>query len=184
MSADAAPTPEEIIVTCPVSRWRGTVWRAHRRKFPALDPTGARLYTGRFHRASDLFSEHDSWLALYLSLGSEICLGEILRNTPPELMFELNTYRITEVRVQLSEIIDCREIAARGISLDNLLNDHDYTMSQRLGAAVLATGAEGLLVPSATRLGDNLVVFPTNLRPESVLEVIASRDPVLFVERP
>lgn len=99
-------------------------------------------------------------------------------------MFELNTYRITEVRVQLSEIIDCREIAARGISLDNLLNDHDYTMSQRLGAAVLATGAEGLLVPSATRLGDNLVVFPTNLRPESVLEVIASRDPVLFVERP
>lgn len=99
-------------------------------------------------------------------------------------MSRLNLYRISEIEVDFATIVDCRDLEATGISLNDLLDDHDYTMSQRLGAAVIATGAEGLLVPSATRLGDNLVVFPTNLRPESRLEIIASRDPMLYVERP
>jgi hypothetical protein len=101
----------------------------------------------------------------------------------PESMPRLNTYRISEIEVELEMVIDCREIAALGISLDHLLNDLDYTVSQRLGAAALAMGAEGLLVPSATRLGDNLVVFPTQLRPDSRLDVVSSRDPLLYVER-
>jgi RES domain-containing protein len=98
-------------------------------------------------------------------------------------MARLNTYRISEIDVELSAVIDCRNIAAVGISLDDLLNDHDYTLSQRIGAAALAMGAEGLLVPSATRLGDNLVIFPTQLRAGSRLDVVGSRDPLLYVER-
>lgn len=98
-------------------------------------------------------------------------------------MPRLNTYRISEIEVELGTVVDCREIATLGISLDDLLNDLDYTISQRLAAAALAMGAEGLLVPSATRLGDNLVVFSTQLRLDSRLDVIGSRDPVLYVER-
>jgi RES domain-containing protein len=99
-------------------------------------------------------------------------------------MPDLNTYWISKIEVELSSVIDCREIATLGISLDDLLNDHDYTTSQRLAASALTMGAEGLLVPSATRLGDNLVVFPTQFRPDSRLNVTSSRDPVLYVERP
>lgn len=177
------PNPEEIIVQCPVIPWRGTVWRAHRRKFLALDPTGARLYSGRYHRAISGYPAGESWLALYLALGPDVSLGEILRNMPPELMPELNTYRISEIDIELGSVIDYRNIAALGITLDNLLNDLDYTTSQRLGAATLAMGVEGMLVPSATRLGDNLVVFPDQLHPDSRLDVVGSRDPVLYVER-
>lgn len=183
MNMTDAPDPEEAIAICPVIHWRGTVWRAHKRRYPALDPTGSSLITGRYNRAPDRYPDNASWLALYLALGPEVCLGEILRNTTQELMPGLNTYRISEIDVELDTIIDCRNIAALGISLDDLMNDHDYTLSQRLGAAALAMGVEGLLVPSATRLGDNLVVFPTQLRPKSRLEVVGSRDPVLYVER-
>lgn len=98
-------------------------------------------------------------------------------------MPQLNEYRLSQIDVKLDSVIDCRDIVTLGISLNDLLNDLDYTVSQRIGAAALAMGAEGLLVPSATRLGDNLVVFP-QLRPESRLDVIDSRDPVLYVERP
>jgi hypothetical protein len=42
---------------------------------------------------------------------------------------------------------------------------------------------EGLLVRSATRLGDNLILFPDNLRAGSRIEVVPSRDPRLFVQR-
>ncbi len=98
-------------------------------------------------------------------------------------MSRLNIYRISEIDVELNAVIDCREIAALGICLDALLNDLDYTVPQRIAAAALATGAEGLLVPSATRLGDNLVVFPDQLHPDSRLEIVGSRDPVLYVER-
>ena len=101
----------------------------------------------------------------------------------PKSMPRLNTYRLSEIEVELSKVVDCRNITALGISLDDLLNDLDYTVSQRIGAAALAMGAEGLLVPSATWLGDNLVVFPTQLCPDSRLEIVGSRDPVLYVER-
>ncbi len=39
------------------------------------------------------------------------------------------------------------------------------------------------LVPSATRLGDNLVLFPRQLRPDSRVSVVSSRDPQLYVSR-
>jgi hypothetical protein len=40
---------------------------------------------------------------------------------------------------------------------------------------------EGILVPSATLLGDNLILLPQNFLPITQIEVISSRDPRLFV---
>ena len=50
-------------------------------------------------------------------------------------------------------------------------------------AAALKGSLEGLIVPSATRLGDNLILFPENLRASSRIEIVSSRDPRLYVER-
>ena len=183
MSDLCSATPEEAAARCPLINWQGTVWRFHKRKYPALDPAGSRLTAGRFHRPAGQDKKNDGWQALYCALSPETCLGEILRNTPPELMPGLNLYRLSEIEVDLESIIDCRPIATFGIPIEELIRDRAYDVTQRIARAALRTGAQGILVPSATRLGDNLVIFPDNLRPESRLEVIASRDPVLYVEK-
>jgi hypothetical protein len=43
---------------------------------------------------------------------------------------------------------------------------------------------EGLLVPSATRLPDDvLIIFPDNMRPTSSIAVVEIIDPVLYIAR-
>jgi hypothetical protein len=68
------------------------------------------------------------------------------------------------------------------LRLDDLTHDTDYEVTQSIGAAAFGEGFEGVLVPSATRLGDNLVLFPERLGAESTITVISSRDPRLYVE--
>lgn len=98
-------------------------------------------------------------------------------------MPKLNTYRLTELGIHLQAVLDLRNPDTRPADPNELLNDHNYTTAQNLALNALTAGAEGILVPSATRLGDNLVVFPDNLQPGSRLEIISSRDPVLYVDR-
>jgi hypothetical protein len=55
---------------------------------------------------------------------------------------------------------------------DVLLDDWTYDAGHFLGRLVLDRGAEAMLAPSATRLGDNLIVFTTNPRPGGRLDII------------
>jgi len=155
----------------------------HRRKYDALDATGSRYSSGRYHQAPDQFALEECWVALYLSLAAEVTIGEVLRNTPTNRMSSLNSYRLSEATADLSVVIDCRSISENGVPFAALVKEGDFATTQRIAHAAVDSGAEATLVPSATRLGDNLVVFPDNLLPESRLEVIGSRDPVLYVER-
>ena len=155
----------------------------HRRKYDALDPTGTRFTSGRYHRAPDQFDSSDCWSALYLSLVPEVTVGEVLRNTPVERIAALNSYRLSEIAAGFETIIDCRVVTDLGIPFDALVREGDFILTQEIALNALRSGAEGVLVPSATRLGDNLVIFPDNMKPGSRLEVIGSRDPVLYVER-
>ena len=59
-----------------------------------------------------------------------------------------------------------------------------FQLPQRLAELALVRGAEGLRVPSATRLGANLIVFPLNLQPTSALSVVGSRAPRLYISLP
>lgn len=98
-------------------------------------------------------------------------------------MFTLNKLRITEVQIHLQSIVDLSNPGSIGLPADSLLDDLEYSLTQTIARAVVDRNAEGIIVPSATRLGNNLVVFPDNLQPGSRIDVIASRDPVLYVER-
>src|SRR5262245_17936699 len=60
----------------------------------------------------------------------------------------------------------------------DLLDDLDLAVPQSLVAA-RRRGAEGLVVPSASLLGDNLVIFLDRLRPTSLIEVVRSIEPRL-----
>lgn len=171
------------IASAPLRPWRGAAWRTHARRYTALDPGGSLLFSGRYHRGRDLFPPDAACPALYLALGPEIRLGEVLRHLTSERLSRLNGYRLSEIILDLTATLDCRDATAFGLPHDALLHDTDYRATQALAAAATARGVEGLLVPSATLLGDNLVVFPTNLRSGSRLEVASARDPRLYVPR-
>jgi RES domain-containing protein len=123
------------------------------------------------------------WSALYLALSPEASLGEVIRHFTPVLLPQLNDYRLSEIDVALEAVLDCRDAAAFGLSPEDLTWDYDFAITQEIGAAAIALDAEGILVPSATGLGDNLVVFPAQLRSSSRLVVAGSRDPRLYVPR-
>ncbi len=98
-------------------------------------------------------------------------------------MPSLNDYRLSELSVRVRAVLDCRDPAPLGLPFDDLVHDTDYGAARAIGAAAFADGLEGLLVPSATRLGDNLILFPDNLRADFRIEVVSSRDPRLYVQR-
>jgi RES domain-containing protein len=171
------------IATLNPRRWKGQAWRFHRRHYDALDSAGSLLVSGRYNRGSDQFPEDQTWPALYLALRPETALGEIVRHVTPELLDKLNDFRMSELEVELEAVLDCRDAAAFGLAADDLIRDYDFEATQELAAAAIARDAEGILVPSATGLGDNLIVFPAQLRGTSKLAVVESRDPRLYVPR-
>lgn len=98
-------------------------------------------------------------------------------------MAQLNDYRLSELDVELDAVLDCRDARVLGLTRADLIRDYDFTITQEIGAAVVDRGAEGILVPSATRLGDNLVVFPVKRLDTSRLVVLGSQDPRLYIPR-
>jgi len=61
-------------------------------------------------------------------------------------------------------MLDRRSIKeALGLSRELRVHATDCEASQAVEAAVLADGAEGLPVPSVTRLGINLILLPANM---------------------
>ncbi len=155
----------------------------HKRRYPTAEVGGAIKVSGRYSRGFDQFSEDESFGALYLATGPEICLGEVYRHITSELLLALNDFRVSELSVEVGEALDCCSPKALGLSLEHLVHDAHYEAAQAIGAAALERGLEGLIVPSATCLVDNLILFSENLRPSSRLEIVSSRDPRLYVER-
>ena len=99
-------------------------------------------------------------------------MAEAWRYIDPDLIDAVKGMRRTEIAVNLSSVLDCRDIAVLGIPEDALLDDRNYDAGHALGRAVVERGTEAMLVPSATRLGDNLIVFTANLRPDAYLDIV------------
>ena len=171
------------IATLDPRRWKGQAWRFHRRRYDALDSAGSLLVSGRYNRGSDQFPDDQTWPALYLALRPETALGEAVRHVTPGLLDKLNDFRMSELEVELATVLDCRDATVLGLAANDLVGDYDFEATQELAAAATARDAEGILVPSATGLGDNLIVFPAQLHSTSKLVVVDSRDPRLYVKR-
>ncbi len=163
----------------PTVGWRGIAWRLHADRFAALDASGSLRYSGRFNLGLDLYSADASFAALYLALNAEAALAEVIRNVDPVALQDLEGRRLSEVSCELSAVLDLRSPQGFGVDADLLLHDYDYSLSHAVAAAAFGQGVEAILVPSATALGDNLVVYPSLLQPGSRLTVVASRTPRL-----
>jgi RES domain-containing protein len=170
-SWDAA-TVRKAVAALPFMAWRGRVWRVHRHKYAAIDPAGSLIVSGRYNQGGDDFPPGQRWPALYTSTAPDVALAEAWRYIDPDLIDAIKGSRRTEIAVDLSLILDCRDVAALGLAADVLLADWNYDVGHLLGWVVVDRGAEAMLVPSATRLGDNLIVFTTNMRQGARLDIV------------
>lgn len=155
----------------------------HASRYSADDPGGAYRYSGRYHRGEDLFGEEEVFPALYLATTPEIALGEKQRHLTSANLPRMRNQVLSEFRISLQAVCDISMPEEIGISGEALIDDHDYSLPQGVAAALRSRGAEALLVPSATLLGTNLVVFPDRLLEGSTLAVVAARATRLYVER-
>jgi hypothetical protein len=180
----------DAVSGCRIFPWRGYAWRAHRAAHPA---TEASAFTGRYNRGFDQVPAEQAWPALYLGRSQDICLAEMSRHLPTDesisaAEFRQRLHRIRDLRLsklllKLKAVLDCRDPSRLGLKLDDLIDDLDRGVTQAIGAAALARGVEGLLVPSATRLGNDLVVFCSQLRAGSEITVVETIEPRLYVMR-
>jgi hypothetical protein len=67
---------------------------------------------------------------------------------------------LTEIAAQLESVIDWSGALPDGLTNDLLVSDASYVFTQTLAREARRAGADGLLVPSATSVGTNLIVFP------------------------
>ena len=169
------------VANCPVIRWHTPVWRAHNRRYAATDPGGSLKVSGRYHRGGDRFGPDEIWAALYTGTTYGVCLGEIVRHLPTaEFVTRLRAYRLSRLEVRLAAVLDVRVLGCCGLTPAILLDDPTYAVGQTLAAAAIARSCEGLLVPSATRLPDPvLVLFPERFGPDARVRVLGSVDPAL-----
>jgi RES domain len=170
------------VASLPTLEVTGPAWRCHLRTRDALSEEGYRYRSGRFHRGIPEFGEDHAWPALYLSSAPHVCLGEYLRHI--RHLEDLRDPRLSQLEVNLGVVLDCRDVDALGITREALLEDIDYTLGQRLAAAAIRRGCEGLVVPSATHFKEpNLVVFPRSMRSTSNVVLTGDEDPQLYIEQ-
>ncbi len=132
-----------------------------------------------------MFPIEQTWSALYTSLGPEIAISEMVRHTSAPALPYLNSYRLSELAiVELTPVLDCRDVAAIGLTLNDVWHPKDYEPTQAITAAAMARGCQGILVPSATCLGDNLIIFTDELHDlDHQIRLVGSRVPCLYVDR-
>lgn len=183
MSSGALHDAIQLLGTLTASPWSGITWRNHGRRYSATDPGGSRLVSGRYHQAPDSFPNGPCWPALYLSLSDGGAIAELTRRLEPTTLASLNNRRLTRVRVSLSAVIDLRDPAVVGLSSADLTDDYDYAVTQALASVALNRDVEGLLVPAASLVTANLVIFVQNLLPTSTVTSLDSVDPRLYVPR-
>jgi hypothetical protein len=145
MTDPVAPSwaAELAITSASVIPLKQAVWRGHRRRYQALDPSGSLLRTGRFHRGRDQFPSDQTRPALYAACELATALGEIQRSIVQQ--DDLIGMRFTEIWVEFERVLDCRDLGALGLRFDDLFDDFDYARGHALARAALAHGAEGLL---------------------------------------
>ena len=142
----------------------------HKRRYRAEDTGGARLVSGRYNRGLDGFPEGETFPAL---LPAPHARAAAL----PE------RFPLSKLLASVRRVVDYRDPNPPNLASGDLSHDTDYRATQALGTAADRCGLEGLLVRSATDLGDNLILFPQNFLAGLRLRVVSGRDPRLSVTR-
>jgi hypothetical protein len=168
--------PASITASSNHQPWTGRVWRCHHRSRAALNADGSLAGSGgRFNAGVDSVIK-PPFRALYASIESAAALLEVVRHlgyrsTDRRAVVALDEIAmrvLTQIDVDLQRVFDWR----REPVLRGNLSHASYRQTQQLAAAAFNRGAEGILVPSATGIDANLVIFVDNLGDSSRIEVV------------
>lgn len=167
--------------------WKGVAYRSASLRYANSDD----LLTGLGSKSVGArWNPPRSFPAVYTSLDPHTALDEVLAHFRYyNLPIETAMPRVTvSLRWQLSRLLDFNDGATRsalGVSRRRML-EAPWREDQRAGREALTQclgrlawqlGWEALLVPSAARRSEvNLIVFPTNLSPGSISEIINVED--------
>jgi hypothetical protein len=178
---------DRVFLHCPVVDWSGDVWRVHTRRYPAADPGGSLRSQGRWHRGGPTFPPAQIFATLYTAASDTVATWELIRHsragTAADMWLRFTSVDVSRLHVRLSALLDLRDPSPVGLTVDALTGS-DYLLSQAIGAEAFVRKLEGLLVPSATGVGEqgrdfNIVIFTDNLRLDSEITFIDSKKPNL-----
>jgi RES domain-containing protein len=178
---------DRVFLTCPVAVWSGDVWRVHTRRYAATDPGGSLRSLGRWHRGGRTFPPDQIFATLYTAASDVVATWELIRHsratTAQDMWLRFTTVSVSRLHVRLAAALDLRDPSPAGLTVD-ALTGADFLLPQSIGATAFERGLEGLLVPSATGVGEpgrdfNVVIYPDNLRANSEVRLVNSQTPKL-----
>ena len=156
----------EAIGTLPTAAIETIAYRVvpAKHKDRIVSTEGNRYFPGRYHLAGETG-------VLYTSLKDAVALAEVRRHTASLPLSE--GLVLGKIRIRLTKVADLTKpehLNALGIEEGHLVSG-DFLPTQALGLKARAAGIQGLIVPSATGEGNNLVVFENNLGAGCLIQV-------------
>lgn len=140
----------DVIEGLPTREFQGHVWRHMFNEFAPerINTSGARWNPPRVG-------------AIYAALERETAIaeGDHMIEVQPRRIFRRRV--LYELQVDVANIVDLTDpaaLAASGLTMADVASD-DFTACQRVGGAIAFLGHGGILVPSARRAGDNMVIL-------------------------
>ncbi len=100
---------------------------------------------------------------LYTSLKQDVAMEEVQRHAPADILQD--PLVCGEIRIHLNRVLDLTRTSVLeklGISKADLIST-DYALPHAVSLLARRAGFEGMIVPSATGRGENLIVFEYNL---------------------
>lgn len=158
----------DALEALPTTEWRGRVWR---HMFNEYAPE--RINTGGARWNPPGVG------AIYAALERETAIaeGEHMIEVQPRRIFRRRVLYELEVDVdKVVDLTDAAALASVGLTLADVASD-DFTACQRVGGAIEWLGNGGILVPSARRAGDNMVIL---IGPGGEAEIERVSQEVLF----
>jgi RES domain-containing protein len=172
--------PANVVANSALVPWSGRIWRCHHRSRKALNADGSLGgFGGRFN-AGVKSVVRPPFRALYTSVESAAALLEVIRHLGfrgPDSRYVVPLDGIlmctlSQLDVVLQRVFDWDANSDLRDLLASNSSQAAYSYTQQLAAAAIASGAEAILVPSATGIDTNLVVFVDNLGEGSHIEVV------------
>ncbi len=158
----------DAVEELPTREWRGRVWRHMFNEYPPerINTGGARWNPPGVG-------------AIYTALERETAIaeGEHLIEVQPRRIFRRRV--LYELTVDVDQVVDLTGPAALGtvgLTMADVASD-DFTTCQRVGGAIEWLGHGGILVPSARRAGNNMVIL---IGPGGEAEIERVSQEVLF----
>lgn len=148
------------------------------------DPQHGFLETIGSYRSGGRWNRQGQYGALYTSLEKDTAIRETLRNAAKNnrSLNDLGPRAHVTVRIRLSRVADLTDPSfyeASGTTKDQLLEDRELCL--RVADEARKLGYEGLLVPSATGSGINLVIYQDLLAEGwRIQEVSRETGPLLY----